>query len=65
MGYSVGIASLINRFIAILYFCSLIFVVGTVFIRNKLENNFLLKVVFYLSIILLIIILMLPIELFK
>lgn len=58
-------ASLINRGIAILYFASLIVVVGSIFFIKKVGLEKMTKLVFVLSIVIIIILTGLPIDLFK
>jgi len=60
-GISVESAGMINKGIAILYFLSIIVVVGSFFVRRRLDFEKLTGIVFYLTIFSIMIMLGLPI----
>lgn len=59
------IASLINRAIAIVYFVSLMAVVGSIFLIKKIGFDKMTKLAFILSVVIVIILTGLPLDLFK
>lgn len=59
------LASIINRGIAIIYFISLLTVVGSIFFIKKVGLNKITKLDFILSIVVIVILIGLPVDLFK
>jgi len=62
---SVQLASVINRGIAIVYFASLLTVIGSIFFIKKIGLDKVTKLDFILSIIIIVILTGLPVDLFK
>lgn len=62
---STQLASVINRSIAIIYFSSLLTVVGSIFFIKKVGLDKITKLDFILSIVIIIILIGLPVDLFK